>query len=50
MHGGKTIDNEHKLKQERFIQAVTRYFFPYEDCQEVQQLPRVAVQFLSLEV
>ena len=50
MRGGRTTDNEHKLKQERLILAVTRHFFPYEDSQEVEQLPRVAVQSLSLEV
>lgn len=49
-HSGRTTDNEHKLKKERFILAVTRHFFPYENSQEVDQLPRVAVQSLSLEV
>lgn len=35
----------------RFILVVTRdFFFPYENCQEVEQMSIVAVQFLSLEV
>lgn len=50
MHGGRTTDNKHRLKQERLILAVTRHFFPYEDSQEVEQLLRVDVQYLSPEV
>lgn len=50
MHGGRTTDNKHKLKQERSILAVTRLFFPYEDSQKVEQLLRAAVQYPSLEV